>query len=393
MAEQATLSGATPIDCLSAELFYRIFLDLRDGWVDDQKRRIVYPNSRIWDWITITHVCRYWRASALGFASLWTKILNFQSTEKVNAFLDRSSMASLEVFTKICYGESTSADRKLHSLICALEQSHRIYRIHIDISFEFCQKGYFDQIQSLLSRPLPQLQKLEFSVSQSPGLPNHRQVEVSASLRSLFENPSLKSVTLKNLTCLPVIPTDLLELSLSSIQHISFMSFLKALIYCPDLEVLIIEGVLWSVEDSPELLSLLTSGISLPKLSRLTMSFGEKNKAGNEDLPKILRIPVTTNCSCNYAIGHFKTQPLHITTLFANFAKETLLCRKLLINIYSKGFRIEIHYVNTQNNSAIMSRMQSFCSNFTPLERVVGYVASLVEARSWRSAEEVAMGR
>lgn len=108
-------------------------------------------------WITISHVCRHWRAVALSSAKLWSRIRLTSHREWMQELLKRSGEAPLEVladFPLIYESPQTRADW-MASFRVVLEQIARI-RILVISSQQKLESDALD----LLNRPAPLLKDL-----------------------------------------------------------------------------------------------------------------------------------------------------------------------------------------------------------------------------------------
>lgn len=78
-------NNIAPIACFPWELVNRIFLEVRDSW---EERDVIFP--------PILRVCRSWRAQALGYGPLWTK-LNCFNVKTAKRLAGRTSSTSLDL--------------------------------------------------------------------------------------------------------------------------------------------------------------------------------------------------------------------------------------------------------------------------------------------------------
>ena len=144
---------------LPVELLQNIFLFLARLYVSDIDH---YPSSSRPGWITITHVCRYWRSAALGLNELWSSITPGLSLSWARAMMERSAQLPLHVDIHI----STSSTDGLHPLAASelLFAASRIRTLRL-IGLRIDILRVLDRLRS----PSP-LKALELSIVDSGSL-------------------------------------------------------------------------------------------------------------------------------------------------------------------------------------------------------------------------------
>lgn len=90
-----------------------------------------------YEWLTVTHVCRYWRTTALEAPELWTRILTLRRVY-IAAFLERSKQMPLDIE---CFKGSSEvlAEREDEAAPTAMDMilphAHRFRTVTLDTSF------------------------------------------------------------------------------------------------------------------------------------------------------------------------------------------------------------------------------------------------------------------
>ena len=92
---------------LPVEILQKIFLLLAELYASER----VDPATRP-DWISITHVCRYWRSAALGLRELWSSVTPGLSISWSQAMMERSAPLPVRVDIRV----SSSSTDGLHPL-------------------------------------------------------------------------------------------------------------------------------------------------------------------------------------------------------------------------------------------------------------------------------------
>lgn len=151
---------------LPPELLGRIFqlyaISSREPWLSADDTTTL-PACSIsdgpYEWVRVTHVCRYWRDVALQAPLLWSHIILTKNIECINAFLARSQQAPLTVVQPRvrggCFIES------ILPMACVRLVLAEMRRIR---SLELYMKWWiFDDMAELLCRSAPALKYLKLS--------------------------------------------------------------------------------------------------------------------------------------------------------------------------------------------------------------------------------------
>jgi len=85
------INPTSPINKLPPEILTRCFLYLVPYFP-----LTIGPSTNQNEWIRVTHVCKYWRAVAIGFSGLWSRV-EFTRPEILEMYLERSRSRPLEV--------------------------------------------------------------------------------------------------------------------------------------------------------------------------------------------------------------------------------------------------------------------------------------------------------
>lgn len=148
------------------ELLGRIFqvhaTSTREPWIsaDDS---ITFPACSVgggpYEWIRVTHVCRYWRDVALQAPLLWSHIVLTKNIECINAFLTRSHLAPLHVVQpRVRGGCFLESILPMASVRVVLAEMHRIRSLEL-----YMKWWIFDDMAELLCGPAPALKSLKLS--------------------------------------------------------------------------------------------------------------------------------------------------------------------------------------------------------------------------------------
>lgn len=191
--------------------------------------------DRIWIWVT--HVCKYWRYTALENPRLWSHMCSFHHRDMVEAFLIRSKEAYITV--RFVQKKYLRVRRRLVrrdnilNLPMVLEHMRRICDLEMDISTNR-DKNRLHNVEVAFNLEAPQLKR--FCITSSEAL---------FTLPSLFASTALlKSLSAIKMTVPwnPTILQGLTELSLTGFfenqdsEMLSLPDLLTILKYCPNLE-------------------------------------------------------------------------------------------------------------------------------------------------------------
>ncbi|KAI0092681.1 hypothetical protein BDY19DRAFT_990382 [Irpex rosettiformis] len=177
-----------PINILPSEILAYIFAMLVKSPRPPQFLPDLEVCKQPYAWVTVTHVCRYWRETALSFPALWSNIDSY-STLAALTFLDRSAAADARVYLRDAIGTSgisPSLDRG-RFLQALAYHSERFEELHIQPAFR-----YGPVILRWFQHPAPKLQALTIMLNLNK--------EGTHELPPLFDGhiPNLKKLTLAN---------------------------------------------------------------------------------------------------------------------------------------------------------------------------------------------------
>ncbi len=113
-------NALSPTCRLPPEVLSTIFMWIPSWSLDD------FESPSVKDWFRVTHVCRHWRAVALGCATLWNRV-DVMCTAWAPEMVLRSKSASLSVRAKVYYPK----DQTLLVTKSVLAQISRIQDLHL----------------------------------------------------------------------------------------------------------------------------------------------------------------------------------------------------------------------------------------------------------------------
>ena len=146
----------SPSSSIPLEILQEIFLDHR-SLVHEPRQPGVIPSSddrsmkRVpgYEWISVSHVCRRWRAAAIFCPPLWTQITVTHSTEWMSEIITRSGSMPLQVIADL----GASVSDKTHAFKIILAALDRIQSLRLS--------GYVDaETAALLANPARSLEHL-----------------------------------------------------------------------------------------------------------------------------------------------------------------------------------------------------------------------------------------
>ena len=311
-------TNSTPIHKLASDNLILIFFALKkfsDSTYNRQPRCDAHKHledaESKWDWTLLTHVCQYWRTTALETPTLWTDLTPFffNDPQRTDAFLERSRGAELVVCTSVPGPANIADDLEEPSSACLLKvarQIHRIRKLHFFLDDKMATSAVWKQVLVILTRPAPCLQSFGMSFSEFSewpegrmaltGLPESAPVmkELRISQFSMSNGFSLKSIT------------NLVEVNLCGIEGLTPIGFLSWLQSCPDLQALHVEGIVWDTaccssraDIMATFLSFRNVFVNLPKLSFISVSF-DKQVLLNNIVYKHLIIPPSASWKCAF---------------------------------------------------------------------------------------------
>ena len=300
-------------------------LDFKPGDVRGMPR----SNSRMDILLTITGVCRQWRAIALSTSSLWNNIhlsLGFRQLEKwenmVPLFIRRAGQRPLSIDVDLDdWGNAENGRAILHTLGSRSEQWK-------DAAFmlSFTTISHFKAAVTKLDGHLPELEFLSLGMSGSDSSPSLR-IEVA---------PKLRALQLINLRPERMILPwhQLQELSL---VHIHWRHTLNLMEMCPHLKSLqceVLDGKLDSMHVDRDTL------VRHQRLSSLRLITSPKNFAfiNTLELPALSSLALVTQSAQDYG-DHLQLYQFPILLRFLSRSRCTLQSLSLEnINICPKDW-------------------------------------------------------
>lgn len=232
----------SPVNSLPPEMLTTVFACLAEAGAPPvtETSTSVAPRASPREWIPVTHVCRYWRDSALGFPFIWSPII-FEPQDTANESslpykcLQRSLGAPLDVQVK-CNGAMdiqvwdklaarSARLRKLHvqgllelDQLCHLRhEAPLLQSLHIGVSPELLDKRWGgedlpDELPELFAGCTPALRDLDVSVFTTFSTNRFANLSVLRLSHQLYRTAS----DLRHLLSLLEASPNLEELSLTS---------------------------------------------------------------------------------------------------------------------------------------------------------------------------------
>lgn len=353
-------SGAPPgpVSSLPVEIVLRIFALLARA---NFGRRIA---DAAWNWIAVTHVCRYWRAIAIGYPALW-RYIDIEASESesesesysefesysdsrscyhsrpisfgmVKASLERSSPVTLNVR---CVIKPEREDRRAVERCLGLVLRHldRIRELEIGASTSHTFRS-FPNVMRLMRNPAPMLERFDVwyypSSVQARSLPSallgssddEEEEKTREGGGGEMIHSSLKSVKLRNYSICwtSTLFHGLTELTLvnSNASSVNFTigRVLHIMRKCPTLELFVANMVKPDNDSTTTTASISDSGdskarvmVSLPRMRRIEIT--ETHYTVCEKLMSHLILPA--DVSWNFGILNYPvTRPMPLPNLF-----------------------------------------------------------------------------
>ncbi|KAH6912041.1 hypothetical protein BKA70DRAFT_1266385 [Coprinopsis sp. MPI-PUGE-AT-0042] len=158
-----TSNACSPISGLPTELLCKIFMDIMHDSEREGAPATTETSSPL-SWAQVSHVSCHWRQTALGHPHLWTRLSTQYCSAWIDAMLERSGNAPLEV--RMTYRSMLSAPASSNKVLCA---SHRLASISFARSRDdrsmSPKLSPLHQLNDLLSVPLPILKTLAITDS------------------------------------------------------------------------------------------------------------------------------------------------------------------------------------------------------------------------------------
>ncbi|KAI0358096.1 hypothetical protein OH77DRAFT_1241166 [Trametes cingulata] len=268
---KGSLNSLAAIARLPPELLSEVFLHVVKRSYEERNNSFpaYYGGSRFYAWITVSHVCRNWRAVALNTPRLWGHII-LTRRPVVENVLSRSKKAPLLVCASLL---STGDDRgKLLEEI--MQESSRLKEIRLS--------GSARHIQDFMPKMTGPADHLETMVLWESANTYHYDVGDSSLPPTLFNGhfPRLRSLEIRRLVFTwrnpifaPTITKLVLAARLDSQSLLgSFDQLLAALEHMSALQVLDLEDAIPRLPDDAKTLPAPQRTLTFPKLRSLSLS-------------------------------------------------------------------------------------------------------------------------
>ncbi|KAM5542565.1 hypothetical protein V8D89_003526 [Ganoderma adspersum] len=332
----ALQNSLSPVNSLPAELLGLIFPhllsqgDLRSkpsnflGYAsqhDSQNGFLVDPPSGHRDIVSVTHVCRYWRAVGIQNPWLWTS-LPIHHPAALEVHLTRSKNLPI----------SLSLTRRLSSDVAPTlaPSNHRIRSIYVETTLAVDIELLWDE----LSLPAPTLEELFIEHLECNSYLDGYDVGRTKRLPPLFNGdvPSLRVLTLRGVPPpFALFPSTLVHLDVGRVRGPlpPLAELLEMLRNCTLLETLNVRGA-WEWEDI-YVHVLLRNSVALPRLARTYLQLEPPGAHGL--FLSSLSLPQHTNVSVVSGVeehGDFEDAlsaitPAHIPPCFKGFRRLHLI--------------------------------------------------------------------
>ncbi|KAI0309662.1 hypothetical protein OF83DRAFT_1288503, partial [Amylostereum chailletii] len=233
MDDLITYPNSPPIAQLPVEMLLHIFALLI------HKRTPSLPDDTS---LILSHVCRHWRAVAIGFDALWTTISTSNKPEWTTLSLERSRSAPLDVF--ILHHQNTDLQERYHRVswdMSRFESLNLAIRSWPDETDAFLRAQH-DMLARLAACPAPLLRRL--TISSSPDVE-----PLSTSLFAGATPPNLRHLVLVLCAVPPgwhVFSAPLVHLELNQCTFVhgdTREHLLNALSKLPTLETFVVDGI------------------------------------------------------------------------------------------------------------------------------------------------------
>ncbi|KAH9888764.1 hypothetical protein C8Q73DRAFT_164761 [Cubamyces lactineus] len=272
------LNTMTTIARLPPELLSEIFLYVAKAAYEDPRAFYsrYYHSSGFYAWVSVTHVCRNWRAIALNTPRLWGYVVVSRKVV-VDELLARSKKAPLLISANVI----SSEDEKSKVLKSIGQDASRLQELRLSGPVRVLQ-----DVLRQFTEPSRTLERLVLSESIPP-----QYLASDTSVPSMFQaqHPSLRYLELSRL----VFSWNNSLLSSSGITHLKlvgrldsqsmlgmFDHLLLAIEQLSCLEVLDLEDAIPRLPDDTKTLPTPQRTLSLPRLQRLSLS-GNSLDCGN----------------------------------------------------------------------------------------------------------------
>ncbi|KAH6912042.1 hypothetical protein BKA70DRAFT_1145318 [Coprinopsis sp. MPI-PUGE-AT-0042] len=290
---------------LPAELLCKIFMELlHDPYLNQQFMNNA-PSSPLL-WARVSHVSRHWRQTALGHSQLWARVSTLYPPSWIEALLERSGNAPLEVRSTYAFMHSSPALSKEILRRCHKLTSLTFARKKEDL-MESSQPSTIQQLCDLLANPLPSLETLvmtdmmeqfrEYTTASLPstflaaGAPKLRRLELSGWAPPQWTSPSFRGLVslivetlqysfslldvLQGLANMPELAT--VELEVKHASHTAILSTRHPTVVLPCLKSFRISfDRMWGAADFLE-------HLALPSSASLSISIVQQPEHDSDD--------------------------------------------------------------------------------------------------------------
>ncbi|GJE96967.1 hypothetical protein PsYK624_131770 [Phanerochaete sordida] len=282
------------ISRLPTEILAKIFFLLMLESSDEQERAGGLSSP---GWLVVTRICAHWRTLALGTPHLWSYIRCFPDINLVEAFIERSRSAPLDIVgghRDYC-GRMYSMDAL--RLLSVEWRRIRTVRLNGD-------PAYMSNIEGLPFWNAPSLERISWDA------PNHIEHPTDMAFLKHKEFLFLKSVQLSGFPAacgIPLLRPTLTHLSITGLATgIQVPSWLKLLGSLPLLEDLYLTGSFRMDGNARQSPVFAGQSTSLPSLSTLTL-YDTSGGTGNAALLDMLDYPPCCNVwLAFYGGGHIQ---------------------------------------------------------------------------------------
>ncbi|KAI0330905.1 hypothetical protein GY45DRAFT_680779 [Cubamyces sp. BRFM 1775] len=331
------LNTMTTIARLPPELLSEVFLYVAKAAYEDPRASYnrYYHSSIFYAWVSVTHVCRNWRAIALNTPRLWGHVV-VSKKSVVDEMLARSKKAPLFVSAHVISPE----DERSKLLKSIGQDASRLQELRLSGPVRVLQ-----DVLRQFTEPSPALERLIVSESVPP---QYWASDTSAPSMFQAQHPSLRYLELSRL----IFSWTNSLLSSSGVTHLklvgrldsqsmlgTFEHLLSAIEQMPRLEVLDLEDAIPRLPDDTKTLPTPQRTLSLPRLQRLSLS-GNSLDCGN--LLNHLSFPSGTRLKFIGRGGVGATELLRVVSQHLRRSeplRSARLCRMYTGRIEANGWR------------------------------------------------------
>ena len=310
---------------LSVDILFIIFSLLRDLEPVVAAENTIHSDEKVWQWYTVTHVCRYWRAAAISTPFLWSRLNFFQDPRKTESFLERSKNADLTIIATSDHLDDALSPAMQDCYVKILQCMHRIRSMHITFEAAMLWKEKHGS-------PAPRLREL--AVSGGPF------EQVGLTIDHSESAPLLESLDLSTFSTPNIISFSrhLKILSLKTIKDVPKLALLSALASCQELTRLSLDFLSWADPTDMPLASTTAPTIFLPNLAFVFVGCSEPYMRGLEQVLEHIHFPNSTEWSIYSIAGDIGS--LFEKRFYAGFTRKILQCQALEIIVSPRSFSL-----------------------------------------------------